>query len=84
MEPIFINEASIAALTANATPSTPVSTISTPSAVTPSLLTPSTSSSSSSSTTSVSQVNVHPVVLFSILDQYIRREAAGDKVIGTL
>ncbi len=31
---------------------------------------------------SVQQVNVHPVVLFSILDQYVRREAAGDKVIG--
>ncbi len=27
-------------------------------------------------------VHVHPVVLFSILDQYVRREAAGDKVIG--
>jgi hypothetical protein len=31
---------------------------------------------------SATQVNVHPVVLFSILDQYIRRDAAGDKVIG--
>jgi len=29
-------------------------------------------------------VQVHPVVLMSILDHHIRREAAGDKVIGAL
>ena len=27
---------------------------------------------------------MHPVVLMSILDHHIRREAAGDKVIGAL
>lgn len=51
-------------------------------------LAPSSSSPSSSPARAqnavFSQVQVHPVVLMSILDHHIRREAAGDKVIGAL
>ena len=51
---------------------------------------PSSSSSSSSSSAArpqssiFSQVQVHPLVLMSILDHHIRREASGAKVIGAL
>jgi translation initiation factor 3 subunit F len=32
----------------------------------------------------ISEVQLHPVVLFSILDHYLRREESGEKVIGAL